>query len=182
MADLVDWLAENRHVIEDVKKVGSALAGEVLREVDLTAGGTGRTRRRRALTNHFWCDLLAAFAWALEKFNRLPKRILGVIASAIFEKRSDDRAASIDQLATQVAVNKTAELITSLSPYHPDSMLMAVRILAILICPAPESHRAVANYCIAPLTKGVISKATKERLDKIFPSDWLSEIRTSLVL
>lgn len=54
------------------------------------------------------------------------------------------------------------------------------RILGILICKAPENHRAVARCCLKPLTGGVISEQTKERLMEIFPPDWLGQIQRSL--
>lgn len=57
-------------------------------------------------------------------------------------------------------------------------LVRVIRILAILLCPAPENHPAVYRQCIAPFVRGfekdVIKTATKERLDEILPSDWLS--------
>ncbi|OPG05714.1 hypothetical protein B1L11_34575 [Microbispora sp. GKU 823] len=54
------------------------------------------------------------------------------------------------------------------------------RILAVLICPAPEDHTAVRDGALIPLAKEAISEISRERLEQVFPADWVSRLRKSL--
>jgi hypothetical protein len=54
------------------------------------------------------------------------------------------------------------------------------RILAVLICPAPEDHAAVRDGALIPLVKEAISEISRERLEQLFPADWVSRLRKSL--
>ncbi|MGW4641778.1 hypothetical protein ACWEN6_24890 [Sphaerisporangium sp. NPDC004334] len=54
------------------------------------------------------------------------------------------------------------------------------RILAVLICPAPENHAAVQNGALLPLAKEGLLEISKERLEQVFPADWVRRLRDDL--
>lgn len=188
VADIVDWLADNPSAINDVQKLGNALAEQVGKEVDESPDGVDPRDRRRATTDHFWCDLLAALAWAISEFKRLPDKAADQITSIIFDERKREGRSLVERATTRLAVQAASKAIGVLFPPIPinlDNTLRAVRILAILICPAPEHHPAVAHNCVEPLindAKSIISADTKKRLMEVFPADWLSGVRRSLAI
>ena len=54
------------------------------------------------------------------------------------------------------------------------------RILAVLICPAPEDHAAVRNGALLPLAKEGLLEVSRERLEQVFPVDWVRRLREGL--
>jgi hypothetical protein len=55
-------------------------------------------------------------------------------------------------LAVKLTVAGLKQLISRLALVGQiDDVQRALRILAVLMCPAPEHHRAVVEYCIDPL-------------------------------
>jgi hypothetical protein len=44
--------------------------------------------------------------------------------------------------------------------------------LAVTRCPDPLHHRAVAQYCLSPLGKEVLSDATRQELLSSLPRGW----------
>lgn len=182
VADVVDWLAKNPYAIDNVQEIGNALTDTVIKELDRSLGQAARQSRMEAMTDHFWCDLLAALACAISEFKKQLDRIPERVTSAVLESRdADHRRSIIEDIVVRYAVRTTWKAIQKLSFFDQiDNLIRATRILGILICKAPEQHPAVARCCLAPLTGGVISAATKERLMEIFPPDWLSETRRSL--
>ncbi|MGI5268324.1 hypothetical protein ACQEUU_04175 [Nonomuraea sp. CA-218870] len=53
------------------------------------------------------------------------------------------------------------------------------RILAVLICPAPENHKAVQDGALLPLAKERLLETSRERLEQVFPADWARRLRES---
>jgi hypothetical protein len=49
----------------------------------------------------------------------------------------------------------------------------ALRILAVLMCPAPERHRAVVVYCIDPLVQPLVSQVIRQQLEESMPG-WMT--------
>jgi hypothetical protein len=134
----------------------------------------------KAMAKHFWCDLLAAFSCAIndlkKQLDKVPDRVISTVLASAHRDRH-----FIDEVVVRLAVRTTWKAIRELPFFgQVDDMLRAMRILAVLMCKAPEDHRAVARCCIFPLTKGLISAETKRRLEEIFPKDWLLETRRSL--
>jgi len=133
------------------------------------------------MLDHFWCDLLAAYACAIENAQHNLDKIPEHVTAAILETRATSERPVLEEATTRLAVQTTWKSIKKLPIFGQiDSVLRAVRILAVLICPAPERHRSVARHCLAPLTNGVLSAATKDRLTEALPEDWLSYVRKRL--
>lgn len=181
VADLVFWLAEHPTVTEQIKQIGDKLGDEVLRELDKSYHSDQRASRRRALANHFWCDLLAAFAYALAELKSPLDGIPAAVSKMINAARDrHGKRRTIDDTEVRLAVDeawgqfqqvpfiKTARELVDVS-----DPLTAIQILAVLICPAPEDHEEVIHYGLHPLLNDHIDKVTKHRIEEAIPDDWL---------
>ncbi|MEU6407649.1 hypothetical protein [Microbispora sp. NPDC046933] len=51
---------------------------------------------------------------------------------------------------------------------------------AVLICPAPEDHAAVRDGALFPLAKEGLLETSRERLEQVFPADWVRRLREDL--
>jgi hypothetical protein len=56
---------------------------------------------------------------------------------------------------------------------HFDDLHRAVRILTLMMCPAPEKHEAVVRCALKPLGQPVVSELVQERLKAAMP-DWIA--------
>jgi hypothetical protein len=63
------------------------------------------------------------------------------------------------------------KFVTSFGLLNRTIVLPVIRLLAVLMCKAPERHRAVVEYCVDPLGKGLFARI-KEQLVEVL-SDWL---------
>jgi hypothetical protein len=180
LADIIDWLARHPTVTDEIQAVADVLGENVVKELDKSFDSAHREQRRRALLDHFWCDLLAAFAHGLATFQHQFDRVPDHIASAIIVARRDHGARSrIDDADVKMATRYAWKLIKTIpfvSTALPDveKPLRAIRMLAVMICPAPEQHREVAKYCLHPLIGEVLTALTKQRLEAALLPDWLS--------
>jgi hypothetical protein len=57
---------------------------------------------------------------------------------------------------------------------HFDDLLRATRVLAVLTCPAAESHKAVVLYCLNPLEQAVLKQLTRQQLADALPRGWMT--------
>ncbi|WP_143737752.1 hypothetical protein [Microbispora sp. GKU 823] len=179
--DLIEWLSENRSTIDHVQEVGDLLAGHVIEQLEKNYGDSEPRKLRSALNSHFWCDLLVATADGMDKFSQAVGRIPEYVTTAITKSRkSDDRSPLLDPLVA-LAVRTAWEPIKSMIRTSGNEELQRTcRILAVLICPAPEDHTAVRDGALIPLAKEAISEISRERLEQVFPADWVSRLRKSL--
>lgn len=185
IADVVDWLAEHPDEIDLIEAVGDLLAKDVSEELEHELGKAEWKALKRSLVDHFWCDLLAALAAALGEFKKITDRIPEPVEKTILESRAMEKRSVVDKSLVRLAVRTVWNLIKRLPVFGQfDDLLRAVRILAILLCPAPEDHPAVYRHCIVPLvgegSRGIISDVTKKRLEEIFPEDWPDWLRGKL--
>ncbi|MBW8486297.1 hypothetical protein [Actinomadura parmotrematis] len=181
IADIVDWLAANGRAIEQVEELGTAIAGEAPPLLAPELEAHGRTACMKAMTDHFWCELLACFARVLSDVKEQLDLAPGLVAREILASRQAYKRSLLADTVARAAVHATWEVVQRVSfAARLDDLIRAVRILAVLICKAPEHHAAVARNCLDPLSGEVISTATQERLMQIFPAEWLQETRTTL--
>ena len=185
IADVVDWLAEHPDEIDLIQAVGDLLAKDVSEELEKELGKAKWKALKRSLVDHFWCDLLAALAGALGEFKKMADQIPEYIEKMILESRAVEKRSAVDKWLVRLAVRTVWNLIKRLPVFGQfDDLVRAVRILAILLCPALEDHPAVYHHCIVPLVgegvKEIISDETKRRLEEIFPEDWPDGIRRKL--
>ncbi|MBB5960952.1 hypothetical protein [Planomonospora venezuelensis] len=179
--DLVDWLSENPRTIEHIQEVGDVLSGPVIRELDKRFGGSTPRETRRHLTNHFWCDLLVALAEAVEKFSKAMDRIPEYVTMAITQSRKAERRGVLLEGLVALAVRTAWEPVKSmLHTTGIEELQRTCRILAVLICPAPENHKAVQDGALLPLAKEGMLETSRERLEQVFPAEWVRRLREGL--
>jgi hypothetical protein len=181
VADIIDALADiivqgSDTLTVDIiaEKIGNIVATKASDEVNGLFGLADRRDRKRSQAHHFWCDILAAFACAIEDLKVLNDRIPEAAASRVLNPTRRDRPPAAEEtsvrLATKVAWKEIESqivevLLKKLPPLRQlEDLCRAIRILAIMMCPAPEDHRAVVQCCIKPLEEGIISAAVKQRL------------------
>jgi hypothetical protein len=117
--------------------------------------------------DHVLCDFLAAAAEH--------------IVSTILASRREQKRQAIPEPVVRVAAQAAVNALMKLSPAREfDDLLRAMRILAVATCPAPEQHRSVAIYCLAPLETGVLSSAMKQELTRALPPGWMNSSLPSL--
>jgi hypothetical protein len=125
--------------------------------------------------DHVVCDFLAATARAMQKLqDQLDRAVAHMVSAILASRRRDHRPVIPEPLAT-VAAQAAVNALTKLSVVrHFDDLLRATRILAVMMCPAPEQHRAVVLYCLNPLEKDILSDATRQALTDSLPRGWMS--------
>jgi hypothetical protein len=180
LVDLVDWIAQHPTVTDQINAIANTLDKQVVAELDRSFDDAHRDDRRRALADHFWCDLLAALSQVLDEFqkqlDKIPDRVTSAVLAA---RRTHGERTPIADLTVKIAVQHAWKLIQKI-PFVAAALpsveepLRAIRILAVMICPAPEDHREVAKYCLHPLTGECVNNLTKQRLKEALPDDWLS--------
>jgi hypothetical protein len=179
--DLVDWLSENPDTIDRIQAIGDLLAGPVIQELDKQFGGTRPRKLRKQLTDHFWCDLFVAVAEAIETFSKAIDRVPEYVTAAVLQSRkAEGRSVLLDALVG-LAVRTAWKSITSMiDTAGAEEIQRGCRILAVLICPAPEKHKAVQDGALLPLAKEGLLETSRERLEQVLPEDWVRRLREGL--
>ncbi|WP_204030784.1 hypothetical protein [Sinosporangium siamense] len=181
--DLIDWLFENPSAIEQIQKVGDILTGPVVQELDKRFGGRNPPANRRKLTDHFWCDLLVALAEVIEKFAKALDQVPEHVTAAILKFRKAENRSPLLEALVALAVQTAWEPIRDVIHISGIKELQrSCRILAVLICPAPENHTAVQNGALLPLAKEGMLEISKTRLEQVFPTEWVHRLRDDLAI
>lgn len=140
--------------------------------------------QKKARNAHFWCELLAQTAHALDEFrgqyDRAKKAVVTVLTS-YGEQRPDGW---ISLLREQDVIERAVELVFKYLPRLATggvavegafSLIWPARVLAVLMCREPRRHPAVREYCIGPIVqygRARIREWVKDRLRRAFPCDW----------
>ncbi len=133
---------------------------------------------------HFWCELLAQTAHALDEFrgqyNRAKKAVVAVLTSD-GEQRPDCWASLLPE---QDVIKRAVELVFKHLPRVATGgiaiqdafrLIWPARVLAVLMCREPRRHPAVREYCVKPIVQygtAEIRDSVKDRLRQAFPLDW----------
>ncbi|MEU4541718.1 hypothetical protein [Nonomuraea dietziae] len=153
----------------------------MIQELDNRFGGSKPREARRQLTSHFWCDLLVAFAEAIEKYSKAVAQIPEYVTTIIMRSRKADGRSPLLEALVGLAVRTAWEPIKSMvCTTGVEELRRTCRILAVLICPAPEDHKAVQDGALLPLAKEGLLETSKERLEQVFPADWVQRLREGL--
>jgi hypothetical protein len=108
---------------------------------------------------------LATAAHAMQELQDQFDRAVAHMVSAILTARRREHRPVIPEPLTTVASQAAVNALTKLSVVRQfDDLLRGTRILAVMVCPDPEHHRAVVLYCLSPLEKGILSDATRQAL------------------
>ncbi|MGD9525310.1 MAG: hypothetical protein AB7V44_00825 [Pseudonocardia sp.] len=157
-----------------VETLGSAIAKSTLNAVDALFGPSKLPDARRQMADHFWCDLFAALAEAIEKFNDTLESVPDCVVDIILGSEKQARRSLITHEVVKLAVKKAWSPVEAAikASFQSEDVLRALRILAVLACPAPEKHIAVRRHCLKPLGSEMLTEATKDRLEVIFPEEF----------
>ncbi|MER6667095.1 hypothetical protein ABT256_21310 [Amycolatopsis japonica] len=180
MVDLAAWLARNPSTADQIEAVATKISEEVVAELDRAVDAAHRAERRKTLaSSHFWCDILAGLAKTLNDIQKEIDDAINRIPRLVISGLSPETA--IGKATVELAVEKTWDQVKELdfikaavNTYDLSEPIRATRMLAIMICPAPERHEAVVKNCVNPLLGGYVSNLTKQRLEAALPDTWLS--------
>ena len=161
--------------------IGDLLSGPVVQAIDQVLGDAARADTRRALADHFFCGLLAEFCHTVDQLGDAFEKALDAVVTAVIASRSDKRRSPVDELMVRAAVTAfntgMKKIISRLSIVgRVEEVQQAARVMAILMCPVPEDHREVLQYCLDPLESPVISDLVRERLLAAIPA-WMTPNR-----
>lgn len=175
--DIVDFMAEHpTSIIMDVQQAGDLLPSAAKK------GPSEKSDRRKLAEHHFWCELLVQIALTLKEANHLTQDVPPRIIASIFSPQNESGANLLGyRRLLEPAIRKLWTDFVTL-PYitHSAQAILATRILAIIICPAPEEHQSVRDHCLRPLSSDAISDITKARLQQLFPEDWTGKLYRNL--
>lgn len=209
IGDMIRWLRNDRNLYETAKQVGEPF--RISRDIDPEdprRNPTAEEERRfvedhviptlreefgeqrikefqkQAGKAHFWCELLAQTAHALDEFrgryNQAKRAVVAVLTSD-----GDERPAGWEALLPErVVIERAVDLVFKHLPRIATGgiaiedafvLIWPARVLAVLMCREPRRHLAVREYCIKPIVRyGVaeIREKIKERLRQAFPFEW----------
>ena len=133
--------------------------------------------RAELAEKHFFCSLLAEIACSMQtvqgEIDRAAKQITTALLSYYIGQKNIKMSPFLTNVVTEVAAKGIGNLIVNLpAARNFQDLLRAVRILALMTCPAPEKHEAVVRCALKPLGQPVVSELVQERLKTAMP-DWM---------
>jgi len=182
--DIENWLAATlldppAATAELVSAVGDVAAKDILEALCAALGPANNNKNRARLAqDHTFCQLLAEVACSMQdvhdEIDRAVKRIAsGLLTYYIGKKRIEIPPAVADALADAAAKGIDKVIATVPAARHFDDLLRAVRILALMTCPAPDRHEAVIRCALKPLGQPIVSDLVQERLKAAMPA-WMA--------
>jgi len=154
--------------------VGKDLVGRVLEDIAREYDGVIPKDVKVALAHHFWCDFLAQLAHVIDEGLKLLDSVPDRVCDLVLKSRRGGKWPPITEKVVRIAAKsmwRRVRLLTFFGFLELRTILPVVRVLAVLMCKAPERHRAVVEYCMDPLGKQLLAE-TKERLLAAL-RDWL---------
>lgn len=174
VADIIDWLAENRNRIGRVEKVGHLLSEETLKEIDTYAADNADENRellkiRSIIPGHFWCSLLADLSGAADTAHGNLERVPDEAKDALLGSGEQPGWGGVQRYVAGFTLttiwNYVQPLVTA---WDLESLIRVMRVLAVLICPDPGGHPRVVRLCLSPLARDVITETAEARLQQGF--------------
>jgi hypothetical protein len=161
-----------------VAQLGDLVSGEVYTALCQSLGSRDNDRTRGDFAKkHMFCALMAATACSMQRFtddlDKAAEKIAAKMAATCIGQEKSGFPAYARKIVAQATVDGMAKLVqANPAAQHFDNLRQAVRILAILMCPAPENHREVVTCCIKPLTEPLLTAEVQLRLKEALP-DWM---------
>lgn len=210
VADVIRWLIRDHDLTETTRKVGEPLrisrdrnpddpnrrptdeeekdfvTNHVIPQLREEFGKPKMAAfQRQAVKVHFWCELLAQTAHALDQFRLRYEKAQHSVVKAL---TSDDNEMpdgwaellneylDVVEKAAALVFDHLARLTTGgVSPKDTFRLIWPARVLAVLMCREVRRHRAVREYCVKPIVQhgtAEIRDRVKERLRQAFPLEW----------
>ena len=124
---------------------------------------------------HVLCVFLAECARAMQEFqDHFDQAVTQVVMAAMTSRRGEQRRPIPEALARITAQAAVDALRRLTAVQHFEDVLRATRILAVMKCPSPQTHKAVARYCMGPLGREVLSEATRQEVLSVLPKGWVA--------
>jgi hypothetical protein len=186
-AEICDWLSSEvmepspplpAAVNQLVSQLGDLVSGEVFTALCQSLGSRDNDRTRSDFAKkHLFCALLAATACSMQRFtdelDKTAEKIAAKMAATCIGREKSGFPVDVRKVVATVTVDGMAKLVqANPAAQHFDNLQQAVRILAILMCPAPEKHREVVACCLKPLTEPILSEEVQLRLKETLP-EWM---------
>ncbi|WP_017608522.1 hypothetical protein, partial [Nocardiopsis xinjiangensis] len=175
VASLVAWLADDRATVDEVGELGKLLKKDVF-ENELRPFAEKQAERDpafaeygRAIAGHFWCDLLAETANALDRGAELLGKVPDEIKEAVLEHEDAAEWGPVRTELAKAAVGFLWKSLQRLMGIDPEALALQLRVLAVLICPDPGGHPRVARDCLRPLVQDTL----REHLETNLEPEWL---------
>lgn len=167
-ADIIGWLANSvtdpgAAPAEFIASVGDAISAAVFDALPAALGhGNNRTTRAGLAANHLFCSCLAECARAMQQLQDELDQAIEQITDDLLAYCIGRRQITIPDPVAKAVAAAAARTVSKLAGHlpvtrHVNDLLQAVRVLAVLACPAPENHEAVIRYALTPLGEPIIS-------------------------
>lgn len=171
-----------------VRELGRALAEEPWSKIkaDLAEEVPDDMQVRQRLAHHTWCDMLVALIRLLEGATRVTKQFgekaVAFVTEKIVQSSKQKYRGRVSERALGIVVGRVFAAIKTATIAHVPLLnlltgqraLLALRILAVFTCPAPEDHTEVRKYALEPLAsdgREILTNRVKEWLGDLLP-DW----------
>lgn len=173
VADTVDRLAshpEERRVIKDFghgvheKVFDGRMRTEAQTQRKLT-GDPDFDRYGRKTAGHFWCELLSEIALTLDRVGRVSDRVPEEAKEMVRESEKVSEWGPVRTALADTAVDGLWKVAQVLLGSDHRGLALALRVLALLICPDPGAHERVTKASVGPLAREVFSEETEARLE-----------------
>jgi hypothetical protein len=127
---------------------------------------------------HLFCQMLAELACAMQQVRDDIDSAVKRVAAALLDYQVGRKNIKIPPSVAHVVADAAAKgvdkvLETMPAVRHFDDLHGAVRILAIMTCPAPEKHEAVIRCALRPLGQPIVSEVVQQRLKTAIPT-WMA--------
>jgi len=180
-ADITDWLANSitnpgSAPAEFIASAGDAISAAVFDALPAALGhDNNRTARARLAANHLFCSSLAECARTMQQIQDELDQAIEEITTALLAYCIGRRQITIPVPVAKAVAAAAAKTVSKLAgnlpvTRHFNDLLQALRVLAILACPAPDRHEAVIRYALAPLGEPIVSNAIQDKLKSAMPT------------
>jgi hypothetical protein len=182
--EIENWLADtalnpSAATTELISAIGDVAATDILDALCGALGPTDSNKSRSELARkHLFCQLLAEAACSMQEVRDEIDHAVKRIAAALVTYYVGEKKIEIPSFVANAIADAAAKGIDKLIATLPvarqfDDLLRAVRILALMTCPAPDKHEAVIRCALKPLGQPIVSDAVQERLKMAMPA-WMA--------
>jgi len=166
--------------IEDVNRLAEALTHEPWNKIlQGLSQADSAINIRKELAAHVWCDLIIGLIQVVHDAksmldglsNAARSSIISVVLNSSLQQQRQHIAPELVEVMVGGVCAAFEGFVRAAPGVTPESLLRALRILALFICPAPESHDAVRENALKPLgddALGILTSETKEYLTRLF--------------
>ncbi|MEV4252553.1 hypothetical protein AB0J52_05230 [Spirillospora sp. NPDC049652] len=141
--------------------------------------------QQRAVETHFWCELLAQTAWALQELKGEYKEAKEAVTTALATPDGTNPPKWARILPYEDVIKASVDAVWKQLPRAAGlpaaedifELIWPIRVLALLMCKDPSAHPAVREQCLNPVMRwGEVRMRdeVKDRLRWAFPDEWPS--------